>query len=249
MLFPACFQVGLDPLQAVRCNLLCLKPPSRGFFGSFFSTPSLSPHHSSKGHFLSFLSYLSQAPWSSGQDDVCPSSGGLQVSGWHGRDGRRSIQGLTIFQAVLFSVCISSPQMTQFMRPGARFVYLLVVEFTFPLLHKDAGADLMCQDFMFSWTLAIIAALIWRVWSKNDQAGPSCCIEQMLYYTTLVYSRPLRSVHQTWPWRLFSRRRFHKRLATNRLHCKRYKTACYFIRVVVYLSFPLHGDEMCRVKL
>lgn len=50
--------------------------------------------------------------------------------------------------------------MTQFMRPGARFVYLLVVEFTFPLLHKDAGADLMCQDFMFSWTLAIIAALI-----------------------------------------------------------------------------------------
>lgn len=144
------------------------------------------------------------------------------MSGWHGRDGQRSIYGLTICQVVLFSVCLFPREWHNL---WACLVYLLVVEFTFPLLHKDTRAEL-CQHFMFSWTLAEVAAIIRRVWVKKWSGRTFLLPEQMLHYTTLVYLRPLRSVHQTWPWRLSRRRRFNKRLATRRRHCKRYKTVC-----------------------
>lgn len=75
--------------------------------------------------------------------------------------------------------------------------------------------------------------------------------EQMLYYTTLVYLRPLRSVHQTWPWRLFRRRRFNKRRATCRRHCPRYKAVC--VTHNLSLLWPLWWwwcfGEMCWAKL
>lgn len=98
MLFPTCFQVGLGPLQAVRCNLLCLKP------GLFFSTPSLSPHHFSKSYF--FIVPLSGANVL--RPRLCLSivkrTAGVGVT-WTCVHGRRSMRGLTVIQGVLFSWC------------------------------------------------------------------------------------------------------------------------------------------------
>lgn len=149
------------------------------------------------------------------------------MSGWHGRDGRRSIHGLMIFQVVLFSVCVFPHERHNLWGVGLVWFICWWWNWHFLSYTRTRGpsscASTSCSAGPWQKKKKEEAAIIRRVWVKEWSGRTFLLPEQMLYYTTLVYLRLLRSVHQTWPWRLFRRRCLKRRPATCRRHCK---TAC-----------------------
>lgn len=122
------------PASGSRCNLLCLKPQSKIF-------PSLSPHHSSKTTF-----YHSPGHWGkvklifvhcSSLDCVhCVAIGTTGVMMTWTRCYFVCTPSRPDRSKWCYFPCASLHKWQDLW--GLGFVYLLIVEFTFPLLHKDS---------------------------------------------------------------------------------------------------------------
>lgn len=211
MLFPACFQVGLEPLEAARCNLLCLKPLCQeslwgGFHPFALSSPLVKWSFFNRTSLKCIVFFMPRwclsifrkitdvrVTWTCRSSRWCyfPCA---YFPEWHNLWG----VGLVWFICWWWNLHFLSYTRTQAQ---------------VPVLHVQLDLGKNCDNYHKG---------VGQKWSGRTFLLP----EQMLYYTTHVYMCPLRSVHQTCPWRLLSRRHSNSRLATWRRHSKHDESVC-----------------------